>query len=67
MNGWNPTHKNGHEWGMVYDIAIPTLHLLDLAGALLNLGFPILEVSGITGWKTFEFPELEASAHVLAP
>ena len=51
--------------GMVYDIAIPTLHLLDLAGALLNLGFPILEVSRITGWKIFEFPELEASAHVL--
>ena len=24
FDGWNTTHKNGDEWGMVYDIAIPT-------------------------------------------
>ena len=28
FDGWNPTHRNGDEWGTVYDvygIAIPTL------------------------------------------
>ena len=33
FDGWNPTHKNSEIWGMVYEIAIPTLltllHLLD--------------------------------------
>ena len=27
FDGWNPTHKNGDELGMVHDIAIPTLYV----------------------------------------
>ena len=26
FDGWNPTHQNGDERGMVYGIAIPTLY-----------------------------------------
>ena len=25
IDGWNPTQKNGDEWGMVYGIAIPII------------------------------------------
>ena len=25
IDGWNPTHKDGDEWGMVYGIAKATL------------------------------------------
>ena len=33
FDGWNPTQKNGDEWGMVYGIAIPTL--------CLKVGYPL--------------------------
>ena len=26
FDGWNPTHQNCDEWGMVYGIAMPTLY-----------------------------------------
>ena len=39
FDGWNPTHKNCDEWGMVYGIAIPTLYTKYIDGydRLVNL------------------------------
>ena len=37
IDGWNPTHKNGDEWGMVYDIAIPVNYYRLWRSNVINL------------------------------
>ena len=43
FDGWNPTHKNGDEWKMIYGIAISTYYILGhMLWPVISFGFPLI-------------------------